>query len=81
MALENITNSDKKITKDNPAVKITDIQNSRLYRLGIEKGYFILKVNDINVNDINEVDRIDIEALNSILFMSPSGEKERIIFE
>ncbi|MBN08993.1 MAG: serine protease [Flavobacteriaceae bacterium] len=81
MELRNITNSDKKITKDNPAVKITDIQNSRLYRLGIEKGYFILKVNDINVNDINEVDRIDIEALNSILFMSPSGEKERIIFE
>jgi len=71
----------KKIIKDNVGVKITNIQNSRLYSFGIDNDYFLLEINDIEINDISEIDRINIESIKSILFMSASGEKERIIFE
>ena len=81
MELKNISENDKKIIKDNVGVKITNIQNSRLYNFGIDNDCFLLKINDIEINDISEIDRINIESIKSILFMSASGEKERIIFE
>jgi len=81
MELKNTSEEDKKIIKNNPGVKITNIQNPRLYRLGIDNNYFLLKINETEINDINEIDRIDLELIRSILFMSPSGEKERIVFE
>ena len=49
--------------------------------MGIDNGYYILKVNEIEIKNISQIDRIDMESLTSILFMSPSGDKERIIFE
>jgi hypothetical protein len=71
----------KKIIKNNTGVKITNIQNPRLFRFGINNNYYLLKINDIDINDISEIDRVDIESIKSILFMSDIGEKERIIFE
>ena len=81
MELKNISENDKKIIKNNAGVKITNIQNPRLFRFGINNNYYLLKINDININDISEIDRVDIESIKSILFMSDDGEKERIIFE
>jgi len=81
MELKNISEDNKKIIGNNLGVKITNLQNSKLYRLGINNNYFLLKINDTEINDISEIDRIDVESIRSILFMSPSGEKERIIFE
>ena len=81
MELKNLNKEDKKITRNNDGVKIVNIQNPRLYSFGIEKNYFLLKINDVKINDISEIERTTIESIKSILFMSPSGEKERIIFE
>ena len=81
MELKNLNEEDKKITRNNDGVKIVNIQNPRLYSFGIEKNYFLLKINDVKINDISEIERTTIESIKSILFMSPSGEKERIIFE
>ena len=81
MELKNATIDDEKIIGDKIGVKISNIQNPRLYSFGIDKDYFLLKINDIEINDISEIDRINIESIKSILFMSSSGEKERIIFE
>ena len=82
MELKNISKKDKNIIENNKGgVLITKIQNSRLYNLGIDKNYILLKINDSEINDIGEIDRINIESIRSILFVSPSEEKERIIFE
>ena len=82
MELKNISKKDKNIIENNKGgVLITKIQNSRLYNLGIDKNYILLKINDSEINDIGEIDRINTESIRSILFVSPSGEKERIIFE
>ena len=76
MELKNKSND-----KSNSGVIITKIQNPRLYNLGIDQNYLLLKINDKKINDIGEIERINIESIKSILFMSPKGEKERIIFE
>jgi Do/DeqQ family serine protease len=76
MELKNKSND-----KSNSGVIITKIQNPRLYNLGIGQNYLLLKINDKEINDIGEIERINIESIKSILFMSPKGEKERIIFE
>ena len=81
MEIKNISQEDEDLIKNNAGVRITNIQNPKLYSFGIENNYLILKINDIEINDINDIDRISIESIRSILFMSPSGEKERIIFE
>ena len=81
MELRNTEKSDISIIKNNTAVKVTNVENSRLNRMGIDNGYYILKINEIEIKDISQIERIDVESLNSILFMSPNGEKERIIFE
>ena len=81
MELRNTEKSDISIINNNTAVKVTNVENSRLNRMGIDKGYYILKINEIEIKDISQIERIDVESLNSILFMSPNGEKERIIFE
>ena len=81
MEVRNINKKDKFILKDNSGVKVTSVENSRLNKMGIDNGYYILKVNEIEIKNISQIDRIDMESLTSILFMSPSGDKERIIFE
>ena len=81
MEVRNINKKDNLILKDNSGVKVTNVENSRLNKMGIYKGYYILKINEIEIKNISQIDRIDIESLTSILFMSPSGDKERIIFE
>ncbi len=81
MEIKNIEKKDTSILNKNSGVKVTNVENSRLYRMGIEEGYYILKINEVEIQDISQIERIDMESLSSILFMSPDGEKERIIFE
>ena len=81
MEIKNIEKKDISILNNNLGVKVTNVENSRLNRMGIEEGYYILKINEVEIEDISQIERIDMESLSSILFMSPSGEKERIIFE
>ena len=81
MEIKNIEKKDISILNNNSGVKVTNVENSRLNRMGIENGYYILKINEVEIEDISQIERIDMESLSSILFMSPSGEKERIIFE
>ena len=81
MEIKNIEKKDTSILNKNSGVKVTNVENSRLNRMGIEEGYYILEINEVEIEDISQIERIDMESLSSILFMSPDGEKERIIFE
>jgi hypothetical protein len=55
--------------------------NSRLYNYGIEEGFVVLEVNDILIDEVATIESITLESLSSILFLSPDGQKERILFE
>ena len=60
---------------------ISNMNNRRLYQNGIDNGHIILEVNDQKVNKLSDVKGYDIGNIKSILFLNPSGEKEKIILQ
>ena len=60
---------------------ISNMNNRRLYQNGIDNGHIILEVNGQKVNKLSDVKGCDIGNIESILFLNPSGEKEKIILQ
>ena len=60
---------------------ISNMNNRRLYQNGIDNGHIILEVNGKKVNKLSDVKGYDIGNIESILFLNPSGEKEKIILQ
>ena len=60
---------------------VSNMNNRRLYQNGIDSGYIILEVNGQKVNKLSDVKSFEIDDLESILFLNPSGEKEKIILQ
>ena len=81
MELKNLSEEEKATFKIEKGVIISKMLNSRLYNYGIEEGFVVLEVNDILIDEVATIESITIESLSSILFLSPDGQKERILFE
>ena len=81
MLLKNIDEEEKEIFNLEKGVIIQDLRNNRLYRYGIDEGFVILEINKKKINEVADLESFDLQSLNSILFLKPNGEKERIIFE
>jgi S1-C subfamily serine protease len=60
---------------------ISNMNNRRLYQNGIDNGHIILEVNGQKVNKLSDLKGFQMGNLESILFLSPSGEKEKIILQ
>ena len=60
---------------------ISNMNNRKLYQNGIDSGYIILEVNGEKVNALSDVKNFKISNLESILFLNPNGEKEKIILQ
>jgi len=60
---------------------ISNMNNRWLYQKGIDNGFVILEINDKEVSKLKDVQNIKVNDLESILFLNPSGEKERISLE
>ncbi len=60
---------------------ISNMNNRRLYQNGIDSGYVILEVNGQKVNVLSDVKGYKVSDLESILFLNPNGEKEKIILQ
>ena len=81
MFLKNIDEEEKEIFNLEKGVIIQDLRNNRLYRYGIDEGFVILEINKKKINEVADLESFDLQSLNSILFLKPNREKERIIFE
>ena len=60
---------------------ISNMNNRRLYQNGIDNGHIILEVNGQKVNKLSDLKGFQMGNLESILFLNPSGEKEKIILQ
>jgi len=60
---------------------ISNMNNRRLYQNGIDNGYIILEINGQKVSKLSDVKGYRMSDLESILFLNPSGEKEKIILQ
>ena len=54
------------------------MNNRWLYQRGVDNGYIILEINNREVNKLKELRNLKVNDIESILFLKPSGEKERI---
>ena len=84
MELRNKTEDDRDNLIDldiNHGVVISRIENRRLYNLGIKEGYIILEINDEKINEVDQIEKIPLRSISSILFLDTNGQKERILFE
>ena len=60
---------------------ISNMNNRRLYQNGIDNGYIILEVNGQKVNELSDIKGYKMGDLESILFLNPAGEKEKVILQ
>jgi S1-C subfamily serine protease len=81
MSVKNLNQEQKEYFDLDQGVIINDLNNRRLYRYGIDEGFVILEINNKKIEEVADVEAIDLKSLNSLLFLKPNGERERIIFE
>jgi S1-C subfamily serine protease len=63
-------------------VRVSNNRNSSLYRMGIREGYILSEINSISIKKTEDLNSINTNTkINQMIFFSPEGEKERLIFE
>jgi serine protease Do len=63
-------------------VKILNNRNGSLYRMGIREGYILSEINSSPIKNTDDLKSITSNTkINQMIFFTPDGEKERLIFE
>ena len=63
-------------------VKVLNHRNKTLYRMGISPGYVLTEINGEEIKNTMDISRLEKELkISQITFVSPDGEKEKLIFE
>ena len=81
MEVRELSSEQRQKFNTNYGLYISNMNNRRLYQNGIDSGYIILEVNGKKVNVLSDVKGYKVSALESILFLNPNGEKEKIILQ
>jgi S1-C subfamily serine protease len=77
MTLENLSVEEKSNLNIKFGLKVID---SGDYLYEIEPNATLLRINDKNLNSIEDLRQFDLDNLKSMEYLSPEGEKERISF-
>ena len=78
MELRELTSEQKKYFKSDQGLYISNMNNRWLYQKGIVNGFLILEINDQQINKLEDLKKINIDNLDSILFLNPSGEELKV---
>ena len=63
-------------------VKILNNRNGSLYRMGIREGYILSEINSSPIKNTDDLKSITSNTkINQMIFYTPDGEKDRLIFE
>ena len=82
MQLKNMSKEELKDLDLNYGVKVLNHRNNTLYRMGIAPGYVLTEINGEEIKNTAEISRLEKKLkINQITFVSPQGEKEKLIFE
>ena len=79
MEVRELTKEQKADYNTQDGLYISNMNNRRLYQNGIDSGYIILEINGKRVNKLTDVKVYKMGDIESILFLNPAGEKEKII--
>ena len=82
MQLKNMSKEELKTLNLENGVKVLNHRNNTLYRMGISPGYVLTEINGEEIKNTMDISRLEKELkISQITFVSPDGEKERLIFE
>ena len=79
MEVRELTKDQKEDYNTEDGLYISNMNNRRLYQNGIDSGYIILEINGQRVSKLSDVKGYKMGDIESILFLNPAGEKEKII--
>ena len=81
MEVRELTKDQKEDYNTEDGLYISNMNNRRLYQNGIDSGYIILEINGQRVSKLSDVKGYKMGDIESILFLNPAGEKEKIILK
>tara|TARA_B100000929_G_scaffold188255_1_gene149003 strand:+ start:1 stop:1083 length:1083 start_codon:yes stop_codon:yes gene_type:complete len=82
MQLKNMSKGELAKLELKNGVKVLNHRNSTLYRMGIAPGYVLTEINGETINNTADISNFQNDTkIKQITFVSPNGEKERLIFE
>ena len=82
MQLKNISDEELKKMGIENGIKVLNHRNNTLYRMGVTPGYILIEINGEKILNTADLSTFDNNIkINQMTFMSPDGEKERLIFE
>ena len=81
MEVRELTKNQKEDYNTQDGLYISNMNNRRLYQNGIDSGYIILEINGQRVSKLSDVKGYKMGDIESILFLNPAGEKEKIILK
>ncbi len=80
MEFRNLSKEDKKQYNIDKGVKVTDSRNTGLYQSGLVPGSFVIEINGKSIRGIEDLRDYDTNSVESIAFINPKGERERLVF-
>jgi Do/DeqQ family serine protease len=81
MRLRNLSEKETELYDTTKGVYVAGIENSRLFRRGVQAGDVLLAMNGNEINSKSEVLALDEESIYELTFLNKNGEKMRFIFE
>jgi S1-C subfamily serine protease len=82
MQLKNMSVEELEVLGLKNGVKVLNHRNNTLYRMGITAGYILTEINGELIKNTKEISNLENQIkISQITFVSPQGEKERLIFE
>ena len=82
MQLKNMSEDELEKMGIENGIKVLNHRNNTLYRMGVKPGYILIEINGEKIKNTADLSSFDNNIkINQMTFMSPDGEKERLIFE
>jgi len=82
MQLKNMSGEELEKMGIENGIKVLNHRNNTLYRMGVTPGYILIEINGEKIKNTADLSSFDSDIkINQMTFLSPDGEKERLIFE
>ena len=82
MQLKNMSNDELNDMGIENGIRVLNHRNNTLYRMGVTPGYILIEINGEKISNTSDLSSFDGNVkINQMTFISPDGDRERLIFE
>ena len=82
MQLKNMSNDELNEMGIENGIRVLNHRNNTLYRMGVTPGYILIEINGEKISNTSDLSSFDGNVkINQMTFISPDGDRERLIFE